>query len=63
MTMEFTNNLPQGSPLNKMRYPEEKKRTVMEMSRSMLKEKHLSNEYWFEVVACATYIMNICFKF
>jgi hypothetical protein len=40
-----------------------KKRTFMEMSRSMLKEKHLSNEYWFEVVACATYIMNICFKF
>jgi hypothetical protein len=40
-----------------------KKRTIMEMSRSMLKEKHLSNEYWFEVVACATYIMNICFKF
>jgi hypothetical protein len=25
MTMEFTNNLPQGSPLNKMRYLEEKK--------------------------------------
>ena len=32
----------------------------MEMERSMLKEKHLSNEYWDEVVTCATYIMNIC---
>jgi len=37
-----------------------KNRTIMEMARCMLKEKHLSNEYWVEVVACSTYIMNRC---
>ena len=30
------------------------------MARSMLKEKHLPNDYWVEVVACATYILNRC---
>eukprot|EP00253_Pinus_taeda_P008560 PITA_08560 len=39
---------------------ERKNRTIMEMARSMLKEKHLPNDYWAEVVACATYILNRC---
>lgn len=34
--------------------------TIMEMERSMLKEKHFPNDYWSEVVAFATYIMNRC---
>ena len=32
----------------------------MDMVRSMLKEKHLPNEYWAEVVHCAAYILNRC---
>ena len=32
----------------------------MEMARSMLAAKHLSNEYWGEAVATAVYIMNRC---
>jgi hypothetical protein len=32
----------------------------MEMVCSMLAAKHLSNEYWDEVVATAIYIMNSC---
>ena len=39
---------------------ERKNRTIMEMARSMLKEKHLPNEYWAEAVACSTYIQNRC---
>jgi hypothetical protein len=31
----------------------------MEMARSMLKGKNLSNEYWAEAVACAVYILNM----
>ncbi|KAH9309499.1 hypothetical protein KI387_037410, partial [Taxus chinensis] len=30
----------------------------MEMTRSMLKGKNLSNKYWAEAVACAVYILN-----
>ena len=30
----------------------------MNMARSMLKEKHIPNEYWGEVVACVVYILN-----
>lgn len=30
------------------------------MARSMLKAKHLSNEYWAEAISCAAYIMNRC---
>jgi hypothetical protein len=37
---------------------ERKNRTIMEMARSMLKGKNLSNEYWAEAVACAVYILN-----
>jgi hypothetical protein len=32
----------------------------MEMARNMLATKHLSNEYWDEVVETAVYIMNKC---
>lgn len=39
---------------------ERKNRTIMEMARSMLKEKHLPNDYWAEVVAFVTYILNRC---
>jgi hypothetical protein len=34
----------------------------MEMARSMLATKHLSNEYWVEAVATTIYIMNKCLK-
>ena len=30
----------------------------MDMVRSMLKEKHLTNEYWDEFVHCVEYILN-----
>ena len=39
---------------------ERKNRTIMEMARSMLKAKHLPNEYWAEAVHCAVYILNRC---
>ena len=32
----------------------------MDMVRSMLKAKHLPNDYWVEVVHCAAYILNRC---
>ena len=31
----------------------------MNMARSMMKEKHLSNEYWGDIVTCSVYILNI----
>ena len=37
---------------------ERKNRTIMNMARSMLKEKHLPNEYWGEALACLVYILN-----
>jgi hypothetical protein len=30
----------------------------MDMARSMLKEKHLSNEYWGDAVLCSIFISN-----
>eukprot|EP00253_Pinus_taeda_P028656 PITA_28656 len=39
---------------------ERKNRTIMDMARSMLKEKQLPNDYWAEVVNCAAYILNRC---
>ena len=30
----------------------------MEMTRSMLKAKNLSNEFWAEAIACVVYILN-----
>jgi hypothetical protein len=32
----------------------------MEMARSMMKPKHLTNEYWTQAISCAAYIMNRC---
>ena len=37
---------------------ERKNWTIMDMARSMLKEKHLPNEYWGEVVGFDVYILN-----
>eukprot|EP00253_Pinus_taeda_P002234 PITA_02234 len=37
-----------------------KNRTIMDMARSMLKAKHLPNDYWAEAVNCAAYILNRC---
>ena len=39
---------------------ERNNRTIMDMTRSMLKAKHLPNDYWAEVVHCAVYILNRC---
>ena len=32
----------------------------MNMERSMLKEKHFSNEYWEVAIACSVYILKRC---
>uniref|UniRef100_A0A251S6V1 Putative zinc finger, CCHC-type, Ribonuclease H-like domain, GAG-pre-integrase domain protein n=1 Tax=Helianthus annuus TaxID=4232 RepID=A0A251S6V1_HELAN len=37
---------------------ERKNRTLMELSRSMMKMKELPNMYWAEAVSCATYLLN-----
>ena len=37
---------------------ERKNQTIMNMARSMMKEKHLSNEYWGDAVTCSVYILN-----
>jgi transposase InsO family protein len=37
---------------------ERKNRTIMNMARSMLSYKKLSNEYWAEAVACSVYLLN-----
>lgn len=37
---------------------ERKNRTIMEMARSNLKVKNLSNEYWVEALSCVVYILN-----
>ena len=39
---------------------ERKNRIVMEMARSMLKEKGLPNTFWAEAVYTAVYILNRC---
>eukprot|EP00253_Pinus_taeda_P025630 PITA_25630 len=39
---------------------ERKNRIIMDMARSMLKAKHLPNDYWADAVNCATYILNRC---
>jgi hypothetical protein len=39
---------------------ERKNRTIMKMACSMLEAKHLSNDYWDEILATTLYIMNIC---
>ena len=39
---------------------ERKNRTIVEMARSMMKEKSLPTEFWGEVVAIAVYLINRC---
>ncbi|KAK4387924.1 Retrovirus-related Pol polyprotein from transposon TNT 1-94 [Sesamum angolense] len=39
---------------------ERKNRTVMEMARSMLQEKHLPKVFWAEAVYTAVYLLNRC---
>eukprot|EP00253_Pinus_taeda_P020884 PITA_20884 len=39
---------------------EKKNRAIMDMARSMLKAKHLPNEYWAKAVNCVAYILNRC---
>ena len=37
---------------------EKKKQTIMNMARSLLKEKCLSNIFWAKAVACSAYLLN-----
>jgi hypothetical protein len=37
---------------------ERKNQTIMDMARSMLKEKNLSYEYWGDAVLCSVFILN-----
>ena len=39
---------------------ERRNQTLLDMIRSMLKEKKLPNTLWGEVVATATYVLNMC---
>jgi len=38
---------------------EQKNRTVVEMARSMLQARRLSNQFWAEVVSAAVYLLNL----
>jgi hypothetical protein len=37
---------------------ERKNQTIMNMARTLLKEKSLSNRFWVEAVACSVYLLN-----
>jgi hypothetical protein len=37
-----------------------KNRTILDMTRSMLKEKGLLKQFWAEAVACSMYLLNRC---
>ena len=37
---------------------ERKNQTIMNMARSLLREKCLSNLFWVEAVACSVYLLN-----
>jgi hypothetical protein len=37
---------------------ERKNQTIMNMGRTLLKEKSLSNTFWAEAVACSVYLLN-----
>ncbi|XXG89956.1 hypothetical protein AAC387_Pa12g1836 [Persea americana] len=39
---------------------ERKNRTILDMTRIMLKEKGLPKEYWAEAAACIAYLLNRC---
>ena len=49
-----TSYTPQQNGISKR-----KNRTIMEMERSMMKAKHIPNEYWAEALACVVYILNL----
>ena len=38
---------------------EHKNRTVVEMARSLLKGKHIPNQFWAEAIATTVYLLNI----
>ena len=39
---------------------ERKNRTILNMARSMLKDKDLPKRFWAEAVQCAVYLLNRC---
>ena len=39
---------------------ERKNRTILDMTRTMLKEKCLTKNFWAEAVACTAYLLNRC---
>ena len=39
---------------------ERKNHTILDMTRTMLKEKGLPKEYWAEAARCTTYLLNRC---
>jgi hypothetical protein len=39
---------------------ERKNGTILDMARSLLKEKKMLKQYWAEVVSCAVYLLNRC---
>jgi hypothetical protein len=39
---------------------ERKNRTIVEMARSMLKDKEMPNDFWAKAVNTAVYILNRC---
>ena len=57
--LEWKDNSSQGTLHGKMESLEgNKKKTIMNMARSMLKDKNFLNDFWGVVVACAVYILN-----
>jgi transposase InsO family protein len=39
---------------------ERKNRTILDMVRTMFKEKNLPKEFWTEATACPIYLLNKC---
>ena len=58
--MAYTSSFATRYTPQKNGVAERKNQTIMEMVRSMLKEKHFPNEYWEEKTNCAVYILNRC---
>lgn len=42
------------------RIAERKNRTILDMARTLLKEKNLPKQFWAEAVACSAYLLNRC---
>ena len=51
----FTQNTPQHNGL-----AERRNRTLLDMARSMLKQKNMPHEFWGEAVTTSAYILNRC---